>query len=380
MHILAFFFHFPPISGGGVVVIVDIINKLAEQGHEVTVLTPDLEWNGSKYEPQINSQIKVIRVETPSRTNMKIAARLCKNNLKRIGEKVGQGKKFDLVFSIFHPFHLVPNAAVSCAKILGIPSIIKIDDAVYAKSSGLKSLQRLIEKRISTRALQGATEILVLNDKMKETVTKFYNIPEKKISIMPNGIDESFFQESNVERQRKVVFSGVMYFHRGLDVLIDAAEKVIKKIPDAKFDLIGNGPEEEKLRKIVSRKNLGSNIEFLGWIDRKDIPKHLTTASIGIGPLKLTSVTEKSIPIKVLEYMAASLPIIAKTGTLSNDVLHHDENGYFVENSDQLAQRIIEILQEPKLVQDFGTRSKMLVKKFSWEKLINSMLEKYQKN
>ena len=39
-------FHFPPISGGGVVVIVELANKFAELGHDITILTPDLEWKG----------------------------------------------------------------------------------------------------------------------------------------------------------------------------------------------------------------------------------------------------------------------------------------------------------------------------------------------
>ena len=52
-------FHFPPISGGGVVVIVELANKFAELGHEVTILTPDLEWKGEKYEPQLNKKIGV---------------------------------------------------------------------------------------------------------------------------------------------------------------------------------------------------------------------------------------------------------------------------------------------------------------------------------
>ena len=43
MKILVLVFHFPPISGGGVVVITDIINKFAELGNDVTVITPDLD-------------------------------------------------------------------------------------------------------------------------------------------------------------------------------------------------------------------------------------------------------------------------------------------------------------------------------------------------
>ena len=75
-------FHFPPISGGGVVVIVELANKFAELGHDVTILTPDLKWKGEKYEPQLNKKIIIQKVSTPSRSNLKIAARRCQDNMK----------------------------------------------------------------------------------------------------------------------------------------------------------------------------------------------------------------------------------------------------------------------------------------------------------
>ena len=56
MQILVMVFHFPPISGGGVVVITDIVNKLAELGNDITVITPNLDWNGEQYNPKINSK------------------------------------------------------------------------------------------------------------------------------------------------------------------------------------------------------------------------------------------------------------------------------------------------------------------------------------
>ena len=49
MQILVMVFHFPPISGGGVVVITDIVNKLAELGNDITVITPNLDWNGEQF-------------------------------------------------------------------------------------------------------------------------------------------------------------------------------------------------------------------------------------------------------------------------------------------------------------------------------------------
>jgi len=370
-------FRFAPHSGGAVIVATEIANNLAKLGHEVTVLTPDLPQAGQRYEPKMNSKVKVIRVETPSKTNLKVAARRCKSNLEKMGKKLGKKEKFDFVLTIFHPFHLVPNAAISCAKTLGIPSIIKVDDAVYEKSSGLKSLQRKIEKMISTRSLSKASKVLVSNLPSKEIMKSYYKIDEEKISIVPNGVDLSFFKTKNRD-PNKIVFSGVMYHHRGLEVLLDAATRIVKEIPKTKLVLLGDGPEMKKLKETVREKNLDSNVEFKGWIDRKDIPEHLSNASIGIGPLKRTTVTENALPIKVLEYMASSLPIISKTGTLPEDVLKDNENGWFVENSSELYEKIIKLEQNPELVEKMGKKSLNMVQKFSWEIIVKSIIDIYE--
>ena len=145
-------FRFVPHRGGSVIVGTEIANNLAKIGHKVTVITPDLELNGDRYSPDLHSNIKIVYVQTPSKSNLKVAARRCKANLEKEGIKLGKVEKFDFILTIFHPFHLVPNAAITCAKKLQIPVLVKIDDAIYDKSSGIKSLQRRIEKMISTRA------------------------------------------------------------------------------------------------------------------------------------------------------------------------------------------------------------------------------------
>ena len=99
-------FHFPPISGGGVVVIVELANKFAELGHNVTVVTPDLEWSGENYDPILNKKIVVNKIETPSRSNLKIAARRCMDSMKKEGIRIGKEQKFDFIFTIFIHFIL----------------------------------------------------------------------------------------------------------------------------------------------------------------------------------------------------------------------------------------------------------------------------------
>ena len=379
MKILVPVFHFPPISGGGVVVITDIINKFAELGNDVTVITPDLYWNGEQFNPEINSKIKIIRTETPSRTKIKVAARRCQSNIKNKSIEVGKLNQFDFIFTIFHPFHLVPKAAVEAAKKLDIPSIVKVDDAIYEKSSGIKSLQRKIEKMINGKTLRAGTKILVSNNETKKIIIDEYNVMQEKISIVPNGVDLSMFNITKKKNSKKVVFAGAMYYHRGLDVLLETIPLVIEKIPDAKFVLLGSGTEMDKLKEIVSKNKLDNSVEFKGWIEREKIPENIADASIGIGPLRLTEVTSRALPIKVLEYMAVSLPVIAQKGTLPNDVLENEKNGFFIENHIELAEKIILLLNEPKKVQNMGAHSLKLVQKFSWDQVIDSVINEVKK-
>ena len=373
-------FHFPPISGGGVVVITDIVNKLAELGNDVTVITPNLDWDGEQYNPKINSKITVIRTETPSKSRIKVAARRCQANMKKKVIELGKQQRFDFIFTIFHPFHLVPKAAVEAAKELDIPSIVKIDDAVYEKSTGIKSIQRKVEKMINSKTLRSATKVLVSNNDTTKVIIDEYNVPPERISIMPNGVDLSLFNISRKKNPRKVVFAGAMYYHRGLDVLLEAIPKIIKKIPDVKFVLLGSGNELEKLKVIVSEKNLEGSVEFKGWIDRERIPQNISDASIGIGPLRLTDVTSRALPIKVLEYMAVSLPIIAQKGTLPDDVLIDKKNGYFIDGTEDLAEKISSLLNEPDKINQMGDQSRLMVQNFSWDHIIKNILEVVRKN
>ena len=379
MKILVLVFHFPPISGGGVVVITDIINKFAELENDVTVITPNLDWKGEIFNPKINPKIKIIRTETPSKNRIKVAARRCQSNIKKKSIEIGKSDSFDFVFTIFHPFHLVPKAAVEAAKKLDIPSIIKVDDAIYEKASGIKSLQRKIEKMINGKTLRSGTKILVSNTDTKKIIIDEYDVKSEKISIIPNGVDLSLFDTNTEKNPKKIVFAGAMYYHRGLDVLLEAIPAVIKRIPDAKFILLGSGKEMEKLKKIVLENKLENSVEFKGWIKRDKIPENISNASIGIGPLRLTEVTSRALPIKVLEYMAVSLPIIAQKGTLPEDILENGKNGYFIENATELAEKIIVLLNQPNKVENMGIQSLKMIQKFSWDNVVKNIIEETKK-
>ena len=169
-----------------------------------------------------------------------------------------------------------------------------------------------------------------------------------------------------------------MYYHRGVDILLKSVSDVVKKIPEVKFLLIGGGPELDNLQKIVKDYNIDKNVEFRNWVERKKIINFLSEASIGIGPLRSTTVTKDALPIKVLEYMAASLPIIAQKNTLPHSVLIDGENGFFVSNEEELVTKIVYLLENEQKSKEMGLKSREIVSNFDWKLIASKIIDEYK--
>ena len=78
--------------------------------------------------------------------------------------------------------------------------------------------------------------------------------------------------------------------------------------------------------------------------------------------------------------MASSLPIIAQIGTLPNDVLVNEKNGYFIDGAEDLAGKISLLLNESEKINQMGSQSRLMVEKFSWDNIIKNILEIVEKN
>lgn len=133
-----------------------------------------------------------------------------------------------------------------------------------------------------------------------------------KIIIIRNGIAPAMARRSRAEvratlglsGQKVIVTVARLSAQKGHRTLLDAAPEVLSAHPDACFLLVGTGPEEIALRKIVQRKSLGASVRFLGR--RDDVPDLLAAADL----LLLPSLFE-GLPLVVLEAMAAGLAVVA---------------------------------------------------------------------
>jgi glycosyltransferase involved in cell wall biosynthesis len=201
--------------------------------------------------------------------------------------------------------------------------------------------------------------IVAVSEEIKREMVK-YNVPEKKIAVIDNGIDiEEFHREISTEKIRKE-FSlnehtkvtgtvGSLKPEKGHTFLLKAAKEVLGITPNVKFLIVGDGPLREALEREARDLGIDKDVIFAGY--RRDIAEMLGAMDIFVLP----SVRE-GLPMVVLEAMASRKPVIAtRVGGISK-VIKNEENGILVEPKDVVALRnsIIDLMNNDNKMREFA--------------------------
>jgi glycosyltransferase involved in cell wall biosynthesis len=138
---------------------------------------------------------------------------------------------------------------------------------------------------------------------------------------------------------------------------IHALEQVVRRLPEARLALVGEGPEEEPIRALVRRRSLESQVLFLGR--RTDCARLLAAADLVL----LTSWGADLPPI-VLEALAAGRPVVAPRGGGVGEIVEDRVSGLLVDPGDSggLAENIIRLRDNPVLRARLGQRGGECVK------------------
>jgi glycosyltransferase involved in cell wall biosynthesis len=177
------------------------------------------------------------------------------------------------------------------------------------------------------------------------------NIPRECFRVIPNIIDVSEFDRQFAEpfaRQEELPEGTRLMMVARLDpekdvaTFINAAVLIGKAHPAASFVIAGDGVERTMLTAMAMRCGLGDRIVFLG--DVREVPALLRLGAIGV----LTPSRNEGLSNTILEYMAASLPVVA-TDCGGNRELILPEGGSIVPSGDSqaLADAVLELLRKP---------------------------------
>jgi len=141
----------------------------------------------------------------------------------------------------------------------------------------------------------------------------------KPVSVIPvHGIDPKFFRKS-LHREKKeslcgkdfcIGFIGRVQYQKGIDILIKAASKLKFSY---KLVLIGRGAYENELRNLSSQLGIEKRIQWIGWVNRKEIPLYLNCFDVLVVPSRTLSDIKEQFGRVLIEAMACEIPVIGST-------------------------------------------------------------------
>jgi len=246
------------------------------------------------------------------------------------------------------------------------------------------SLLRSYEKKLMKRS----DALIAVSLYTRNELTELYDVDEEKIHVIYNGVDTQKFKpnrdrvglrlELGLEKEQKTILCvGRLYYRKGITTLLQSIPKVVQKFEDVKFVISGKGfkKNEEKLRKLAEKLKIKESVMFLGYVPDEKLPDLYAASDIFVLPALY-----ENFPFAILEAQSTGLPVIStKVGGIP-EFLTNNKNGLLVEPGDpeQLAQRIMILLEDPELAEELGRRGRKLVEeKFAWPLIASKVVDLY---
>jgi len=378
--VLLLSWEYPPVIEGG---LARHVRKLAEalvrQGVAVDVLTRG-RGEGPQPSPPIpggEAGVVVHRVPEPRwpRDLDRFVGWVERMNedMLAAGEALAEENAYALVHG--HDW-LVAHAAAMLADRLGAPYVTTIHATEHGRHQGWvqeapQSHIHGVERWMARRA----ERVIMCSYYMRGHVADIFDIDERRIAVIPNGIDPSDLRavgdlqalrrQFAAPHEKLVLLVGRLVYEKGFQLALDALPGVIAEVGNVRFLVAGSGTHEEALKQQAQRLGLGEHGGFLGWIGDDVLHSLYRIADLCVVP----SIYEP-FGLVALEAMASGCPcIVADTGGLREVVPGGERVGLRFNGGDaqHLGVMIERLLVDDLLRDRLVTEASEYVLRFDWD-------------
>ena len=217
---------------------------------------------------------------------------------------------------VLERYSLSSTPARTAAHERGVPLVLEVnaplvDEAARYRGLGNEDRWRSWERTV----LASADAVIAVSTAVRAHVVSAGQDP-RQVSLIHNGVDVADFSNADGREIRArygladstvIGFTGSLKPWHGVDVLLDAFAGLP---PGVKLLIVGDGPERERLEQAAAEPSLAGRVVFTGSVPHAMVPGHLAAMDIATAPYSAQEDFYFS-PLKVAEYLAAALPVVA---------------------------------------------------------------------
>jgi len=245
---------------------------------------------------------------------------------------------------ILHAHSPVLNgvAALRAGARFNLPVVYEVrafweDAAVDHGTSKEWGVRYRLTRQLETYALKRADAITTICEGLRKDIIG-RGIPGHKVTVIPNAVDISRFSadgQPEVSLQKKyglegkvvLGFIGSFYAYEGLTMLLQSLPGIVAGVPDACLLLVGGGPEEQHLEKMVEDAGLQDKVIMTGRVPHNEIQKYYNLVDIFVYPRLSMRLTDLVTPLKPLEAMAQGRLVLASDVGGHRELIRDGETG-----------------------------------------------------
>ncbi len=353
--------------------IAKMSEAMADQGFEVTLVTPTKKHNPIKEDMfayyDLKKNFKVDKIYTPDF----FAFRIFPSSFRFFLQSAW--------FAFVMLFRKIDHEAIYYLRNPELVPILKLRGATRV----IFEAHMLPKKKRLYRTCVKLADLIPCNS--RGTMKALEALGISRLMLAPNGVDLEAFRnapEKNVAREslglpidkKIVLYSGHLYAWKGVQTLLDAAK--LNMDLDKIFYLIGGKKNEiEKFVKDMKLEGVPS-IVFREHVPHAEVYSYLVAADVLVLPN--SSASEESIsftsPIKMFEYMASGVPIIASDLPSIKEILSDDTAVFFQpDNAGDLLDKVNWVLNNKREGECLAQAAKEMSKKYSWRNRAVRILE-----
>jgi len=264
---------------------------------------------------------------------------------------------------ILQPHSPVLNAlpALSVGRRHGIPVVYEVrasweDAAVDHGTTREGSLRYRLSRAIETYAVRRVDAVTTICEGLRSDLLS-RGLDASKVTVIQNAVDVEAFQfgrtadpvlraQLGLEGKTIVGFAGSFYGYEGLDLLLDAAARLVPHRPNLRVLLVGGGPQEEALRRQAVQLGLHRHVTFTGRVPHTEVQRYYELIDVLAYPRRSMRLTELVTPLKPLEAMAQGRVLVASDVGGHRELIRHEETGWLFKagDTDALAHAIDTLL------------------------------------
>ncbi|ACB52148.1 glycosyl transferase, group 1 [Crocosphaera subtropica ATCC 51142] len=362
-----------PIFGqkGCSIHVQEIIRGFLKQDHQVHLLSP-------RFGDDISDDLQTIKLHELlpiPKVAQGLREKIALSMNSEIEAALDYAEPFDLVYE---RYSLWSYGGMEYARKKGIPGILEVNSPLILEQQKHRSLVHFQEaKTVAIKVFNAATSIIAVSDEVKNYVSQYVNNPDK-IKVIPNGVNAERFHPKKITPHAyfTVGFVGSLKPWHGLPILLDAFEQFHHQYPQSRLLIIGKGPESDRLQTEINQKNLNSVVQLTGPVPPYAIPFLLEQIDVAVAPYPPLDKFYFS-PLKVYEYMAAGLPVVASNIGQIRDVIKHGNNGLLCPpgDSNALSEAFIRLMRSPQLRHQLGTSARQtILDHYTWDQVVEKIL------